>query len=201
MSNLYKRIKDILFSDKQSYYNLKLEKKEKEKEKDKDKEWQQIKNYAILYLRGKDVSKILDPKILREFHFYINDTRNEVSKDIIVVFKNEELNDFEYIRENYFKNKKPLLYISNLHNNSGILAKWENLSFRIIHDIIHLENNLGFDYKGELEAYLIQSKDQSFAIKQILFSEIVLQACYKFYFGKYPDIQKVVLCDILPNSL
>lgn len=159
-------------------------------------EKRQIKHFAIIYERGKDSLKHLDPSTLTELSVNINILYTKLNFEII--YKDEELNDFDYIRNEFFQNN--ILYISTLHNNSNLFDKELNLKFRAIHDSIHIVNNYKFDYCGELSTYLIHARNHSFQARQVLFSEIVLQTCFKLYFGFYPEKQKIVLYPNIPNN-
>ncbi len=85
------------------------------------------------------------------------------------------------------------LSISTLHNNSLILNSIQNLQFRFIHDIHHLELDADFSMEGEFRtAQHIMAMTDNNEVKQILFSEIALQAAYALEYGEFAKEQKVV---------
>ncbi len=160
-------------------------------------EEQIIKDLAILYEKGKDRIKeipSMDKLILLEY--LKNGYIDIIKKGIKVEFVNIELDDFKYIKEKF--NSSKILYISSLYNDSKIFNSEYNLYFRTIHDYIHITKNLPFDFAGELEVYKIQSRSMNSQIqKMILFSEIVLQAAFKVYFGYFKKNQKIVFYENL----
>lgn len=86
------------------------------------------------------------------------------------------------------------LQISEDNNNSRLLPGDLNLRFRAVHDYIHYLIQAPFTAEGEIAVYNLQKKLHSEGISQkILFSEVVLQACYVEYFGRFAPVQKVVL--------
>lgn len=87
-----------------------------------------------------------------------------------------------------------IMLISRDHNDSKLLGDEVNLMFRAIHDYLHYVLQAPFNAEGEIKVYKLQKKlHESEISKQILFSEVVLQACYAEYFGKFAEVQKVVL--------
>jgi hypothetical protein len=84
--------------------------------------------------------------------------------------------------------------ISADFNDSRLLPGKLNLQFRAVHDYLHYVLQAPFTAEGEIQVYGLQKKLHCSAIgQQILFSEVVLQACYCEYFGKFAEFQKVVL--------
>jgi hypothetical protein len=71
-----------------------------------------------------------------------------------------------------------------------------NLRFRAVHDYHHFISEFDFSLMGEIKAFKhISSMVESVVAKQILFSEIVLQAAYTHQYGEFPA-QKIVLSNL-----
>jgi hypothetical protein len=86
-----------------------------------------------------------------------------------------------------------ILRISTDHNDSIILDSSTNLKFRVVHDWHHLILNAPFTMAGEFRtAQYFMSLTPTLEVKQILFSEIALQAAYALEYGKFAPIQKLV---------
>lgn len=84
--------------------------------------------------------------------------------------------------------------ISVDYNDSALLPGELNLKARAVHDWVHYILQAPFTAEGEIRVYGFQRQfHHSQLSKQILFSEVVLQACYAEYFGKFAPVQKVVL--------
>lgn len=149
---------------------------------------QDVKKYAVAYMRGKDMLNNISAETITELHEYV---RREYNKIQHLVYTEAKEIDCDLMREKWAVNGK--LFISTLHNNSPLFPESLNIQFRAIHDYIHLTKNFGCDYEGEYLTFLEQSKGLSNEAKQVLFSEIVLQACYCLYTGNFADVQKVVL--------
>ncbi len=150
---------------------------------------EQIRQHAELYWVIEDQYNKLSSEVIKELHDYCE---NEILKiDSKYSWIPCKLNDFDLVKTVW--KKHDLLLISSLNNNSKLFPGNLNLMFRTIHDYIHLSNNLEFDYEGEFKVWEIQSKDMSKEARQVLFSEIVLQACYYLYFDKFPTEQKIIL--------
>lgn len=90
------------------------------------------------------------------------------------------------LKDNYLK-------ISMLNNESPIFDCETNLKFRAIHDYHHLICHAEFNFYGEYATFeYISALTDNDIIKQILFSEIVLQAAYALVYGEFGE-QKLVL--------
>lgn len=86
------------------------------------------------------------------------------------------------------------MLISSLHNDSKLLPGDLNLKFRAVHDFLHYFLQQPFGYYGEYKVYQAQKHiHKSLLRRRILYSEVVLQAAYCEYFGKFSDTQKIVL--------
>ncbi|HBE19541.1 MAG TPA: hypothetical protein DEG17_01810 [Cyanobacteria bacterium UBA11149] len=110
--------------------------------------------------------------------------------DYVPYLKGDEL-CFEDIQADFKQGK---LKITTQFNNSDLLGPEVNLIFRCIHEIHHLQLNVGFDLEGEFKtaAHLI-SLTNNILFKQILFSETMGQVAVRVCKGAFPDYQKVVL--------
>lgn len=148
-----------------------------------------IRTNALTYERYKGVT--VNPEIVSELHDYIN--RSFRKLPVPVQFVDIELT-CEDMRRTYHDTH--VLAISSLHNNSDLFPGLLNLKFRAIHDYVHLTKGYACNYEGEYRTFLEQSRGLSYGAKQVLFSEIVLQACYCLYFGAFPEKQKVVLINL-----
>lgn len=87
-----------------------------------------------------------------------------------------------------------VMLVSSDNNDSKLLPGLLNLQFRAVHDYLHYLLQQEFDFVGEYKVYQAQKHMHKSKIrKQILYSEVVLQAAYCEYFGRFADTQKVVL--------
>jgi len=86
------------------------------------------------------------------------------------------------------------MYISTDHNESRLLPEQLNMEFRAVHDYLHYTLQAPFTAAGEIKVFHLQKKLHSSEIgRKILFSEVVLQACYQEHFGHFAPTQKVIL--------
>lgn len=84
--------------------------------------------------------------------------------------------------------------VSGLNNDSKLLPGDLNLMFRAVHDYLHYILQQPFGFAGEYKVYQAQKHMHKSRIgRQILFSEVVLQAAYCEYFGTFAPTQKIVL--------
>lgn len=150
-----------------------------------------IFSLAGKYLRYKDQFDKIDPSTIEELHRYVR--LETLSIPVPVHFLDEELNDFHHVKE--CVKEKGYLPISTLHNNSRLFPGLLNLGFRAIHDWVHIQYDLPFDFYGEYKTWLIQAKELSYPAKQVLFSEIVLQTAYYVTYGSFMEDQKIVLLE------
>lgn len=148
-----------------------------------------IKHLACIYSRYKDDRLRISENTIYELHDHVE---REFSKiQIQVLFESKNFDDFEEVKHEYKNYDK--LYVSALNNNSDLFPGTLNLKFRAVHDVIHIDYNYKFDFIGEYNTYKIQSEGLSFKAKQVLFSEIVLQAAYCLHYGEFAPVQKIVL--------
>lgn len=153
---------------------------------------QRIQHEAGLYMRSKDMFDSLSPQLLQEVRQLVSDRYAEIRRPI--AFVEEELNDFEEVKKAW---QQGVLYISNLNNNSRLFPGVLNLKFRAWHDVLHLENDLPFNYEGEYGTFLYHAagvKDET--IRKIFYSEVVLQTAYYETYKQFPEDQKIVLTEI-----
>ena len=146
---------------------------------------------ALKYLRFKDMLESIPPEEIKQYQV---DTIKAFSYILVHVeyVDYEPYHDLEDLR-NMVKATKMLL-VSDLNNNSKLLPGVFNLQFRAFHDYLHYVQATTFTYKGELETYELKSKYYSSTIgKRMLYSEVVLQAAYKEYFGEFSKEQKIVI--------
>jgi hypothetical protein len=90
--------------------------------------------------------------------------------------------------------KTGILEISTDFNDPAVLTPGENLIYRKIHDMHHLQLGADFSWEGELKTchhFCTLTNDPLF--HRILFSESVLQVASSFVLGDFPDFQKLVL--------
>lgn len=84
--------------------------------------------------------------------------------------------------------------VSTEFNDSKLLPGVLNLQFRAVHDYLHYLFQQPFGFSGELNVYKCQKyMHLTEAGKRILYSEVVMQAAYCEYFGKFADGQKVII--------
>ena len=128
---------------------------------------------------------------------YIQDINTAYDKILATGIKvehvNIEMNSFEAFREAV--TNQNTMYISTLFaGDSPFLNTMQNMRFRAVHDYIHYMYNLPFTFDGEVKAYKIQKYFHTSEIsRKILYSEVVLQAAYCEAFGKFADVQKVII--------
>ena len=148
-----------------------------------------VKENALLYKNSKCQFKQLPSNVIKELVTFVNKEFQKIKMPTL--FVKEELNDFESLKDIFYKEK--ILLISSLHNKSLLFPGNLNLKFRAWHDNVHIKQDLPFNLEGEFEAFKIQSKNLSKMATQVLYSEIVLQTCYNLHFNKFPATQKIVL--------
>ena len=153
-----------------------------------------IRSLAIRYERYKDNFHDLSLDTIMELHDHITGEYYEVMDKALVIFVDEELDDFECVKKRWNDHKE--LRISRLNNNSDLFPGHTNLWFRAWHDYIHLKYDYPFTFEGEYKTYLKQVEGLSYKATQVLFSEIVMQTAYVLFYGKFAKKQKVVLIDI-----
>lgn len=156
---------------------------------------EQIKHYAQLYENGKDSTNEYRQEIDILANWINNEFQNLCDTGLHIEFV-----DFEPYTDNKAMNIDVLEYgrlkIST-RNNKSIFDENTNLMFRAIHDYHHVINNYDFSFTGEARACIYFTKlfPYNKEIRQILFSEITLQAAYFLHYGKFGS-QKLVIVDI-----
>lgn len=152
-----------------------------------------IAHKAVIYYRYKDNFPELTKKQLALFRKEVNFAFDSLPKNLEVKYVKGQpyANLFELTHDIKWKNT---LQVSTDHNESELLPGILNLSFRAVHDYLHYTLQQPFDARGEINVFKIQKKFHSVGIsQQILFSEVVLQACFAEHYGSFPTKQKVVL--------
>jgi hypothetical protein len=154
-----------------------------------------IRKNALIYERYKGIDLSAHEETVKRFRF-------EVAK-AFQTLNNILPNGVEYCADQPYQNvdqltsdirKRGVMLISYENNDSELLPGELNLQFRAIHDYLHYVLQAPFTAAGEIEVYNLQSRlHYSPETKAFLFSEVVLQACYCEYFGKFADVQKVVV--------
>jgi len=154
---------------------------------------QYIRKNAIVYERYRDEFNTLSPEEIMEFRSETANAFNRIPVNINVQFVDGQ--PYEALEELTFDirfNKQ--IRISSDHNESRLLGIERNLEFRATHDYLHFILQAPFTTEGEIKVYHLQKKLYATELsRQILFSEVVLQACYCEYFGKFASHQKVIL--------
>lgn len=131
---------------------------------------------------------------IKEIRQIITDKFLDLPCNVSFEYGNPELDNFDYVKKVY--KTENILLISADNNNSELLPNNLNLWFRAWHDYIHLENNYLFGFEGEFYAFLKHIENQSDLLKQVCFSEIVLQTSYFETFNQFAEFQKLVLLPI-----
>lgn len=153
-----------------------------------------IRNKAIIYERYKDQFNEIDSVDLRQYRLGVERAYKEhVLPFVSVRFVAGQpyANHIELTNE---IKASGAMYISTDFNESILLPGELNLQFRAVHDYIHYILQAPFTAAGEIKVYNFQKRfHQAGVCQQILFSEVVLQACYAEYFKKFAPIQKIVL--------
>lgn len=163
---------------------------------------QYIKKNAIIYERYKDEFNTLSPFEIVEFRNEVERAYAAIPKTVDVQFvSGQPYDSVEELTWDIRLNKR--MRISSDHNESRLLGDDCNLKFRAVHDFLHYILKAPFTAEGEILVYHMQKKfHPSELSKRILFSEVVLQACFCEYFGKFAEFQKVVLGSYrLPESI
>lgn len=153
-----------------------------------------IQHKALIYQLYKDQFEEIDSVDLRQFRLEVERTykENVIPFVSVVSVGGQPYKDHHELTADIKNHKR--LRISHDYNESRLLPNELNLQFRAVHDYIHYILQAPFTAMGELQVYKFQKKFHQFGVRQqILFSEVVLQACYSEYFGRFAPIQKVIL--------
>lgn len=152
-----------------------------------------IHKLAVTYTRLKDQYQQIP---INELNLFRADT--EFSFQRIFMYAGPKVLFVDYdpyisLTDMYADFKAGYLKVSKLNNNSQLLPGDLNLKFRAVHDYFHCLFQQEFGFQGELITYKGQKYLYTSQIgKQILYSEIVMQAAYFEYFGYFPSEQKVI---------
>lgn len=156
----------------------------------------QLESLAIAYQEGKHhILNIDEQTNIREF-IKSEFKRNSSTKLFPTIeWVNFEpyataLELFEDIKYNH------RMMISCLHNESPVFDEQTNLMFRALHDWHHFKLNADFSIEGEYATFEeISALTENATIKQVLYSEIVLQAASAIVNGEFLP-QKLVLVEV-----
>lgn len=148
-----------------------------------------IRKNAIIYQRYKDQFDQIEWVELNQFRLEITQAFETIPCVVFYVDRQPYKDHHELTADI----KAGRMLISKDHNNSKLLPGELNLKFRAVHDYLHYVLQAPFTAVGEIKVYGTQKKLHCSPIGQkILFSEVVLQACYAEYFGTFGK-QKVIL--------
>jgi hypothetical protein len=161
-----------------------------------------IKGNALKYMRYKDQLETIDQKEIDQFRDEIVFAFESINKQIIdrhrlisdfVIFVDDDpYASLEDMTES-IRNLKYMM-VTKRNNDSRLLPGDLNLKFRAVHDYLHYLLQQPFNFEGEYKVYQAQKHiHKSKLRRQILYSEVVLQAAYCEYTGSFAPKQKVVL--------
>lgn len=152
---------------------------------------QYVRKNALIYQRYKDQFNEIKLCELLTFRNEVNKAYATIPVTVEYVSGQPYANHLELSKDIKENN---LMRISKDFNESILLPDILNLRFRAIHDYLHYILQAPFTAYGEIKVYNLQKELHSEGISQkILFSEVVLQACYAEYFNEFSSTQKVVL--------
>ncbi len=152
---------------------------------------QYIRKNALIYQRYKDQFDSLTPSELLQFQDEVEQAFTCVPITVKYV-SGQPYANCEELTKDIQVNK--VMRISTDFNDSKLLPGELNLKFRAVHDWLHYTLQAPFTAIGEIQVYKYQKKHHSVGLMQdILFSEVVLQACFCEYFGTFAAKQKLVL--------
>lgn len=151
---------------------------------------------AIKYERYKCQFDKIHYTEIEKFSRDVNIAFNVLTNNLTVKYVDfDPYNNVEEMTADIETNK--VLKISSLFNESKIMDAATNLRFRAIHDYLHYVLQAPFTFAREYEVYKLQSKLHGSKVgKDILYSEINLQAAYAEYFGRFAEKEKVILGNI-----
>lgn len=152
-----------------------------------------IKGNAIKYLRYKDQLHEVPIEELQEFRYEVEQAFNRIQRETDFV-KFVDYDPYKNLSEMSIGiETENVLLVSNLNNDSKLLPGDLNLKFRAVHDYLHYILQQPFNFLGEYKVYQAQKHiHKSKLRRQMLYSEVVLQAAYCEHFGIFPQ-QKLVL--------
>lgn len=111
----------------------------------------------------------------------------EVS-DLKISLKDAPMTSLEELTKNYYEKNELIIHSGNLESPMGLTG---NRAFRVLHDLVHIQLQLGFDTKSELAVHLelLTIVDEEFGTgsTESLFYLIdtVLQTLYYAEHGDY----------------
>lgn len=159
-----------------------------------------IKTLAYQYDRRKDQLNTLSEYDKTFLQFSVRNAYADIANEVEFIDNATALAKYGIDLDKYEQTfdffRRQHLVISSDNNNSPLMPGHLNLLFRAWHDYIHFSYGFHFDFMGEFLTWEKHCEGVSNdKYKKILFSEVVLQSCYFLTFGKFPDVQKVVLLE------
>lgn len=149
-----------------------------------------IRKNALIYQRYKDNFDTLEGHEIKLFRYEVDKAWSYLPVRIDFV-DGQPYDNIEQLSNDI---KKGFMLISKDYNDSKLLPGLLNLKFRAIHDYLHYVLQAPFTASGEIKVFQLQKRLHCSSIGQrILFSEVVLQACYAEYFNKFAEYQKVII--------
>jgi hypothetical protein len=154
-----------------------------------------MKGNAIKYMRYKDQFDTLAKEDIEQYRRDVENAYERINAfqgATILFVEGQPYKNLEELTVDIFEWET--MKISKDNNDSVLLPGDLNLKFRAVHDHLHYLLQQEFDFAGEYKVYQAQKNMHKSKIgKQILYSEVVLQAAYCEYFGRFADKQKIVL--------
>lgn len=154
---------------------------------------QYIRKNALIYQRYKDEFDKLSEQELYDFRSEVIKSYNAIPhKKINLTFV--DYDPYKSVDELSADVKKGEIKVFSGGSDSKLLPGMLNLMFRAAHDYWHYILQAPFTAEGEIRVFNYQVKQHpSITSQKILFSEVVLQACFAEYFGEFAQTQKVIL--------
>lgn len=149
-------------------------------------------NLGALYLEAPDMTQYIRTDTLVELTSLIHREYAKLRETHDVVFVDTDpYPNFDALKAHHDRGS---FFVFSGGSESGLFDAETNLMFRAIHDHHHCIANADFSLSGETDTYYhIAALTHHAEAKQVLYSEIVLQAAAYYHLGRFPDIQKVVL--------
>lgn len=149
-----------------------------------------IQDNAIIYQRYKDRFPELTREQLIQYRFEVAVAFNKIPVRVQYI-AGQPYQNVDQLTSDISRNN--LMLISREFNDSKLLPGKLNLEFRAVHDYLHYTLQAPFTVAGEIEVYKLQAKFHNDFSKKLLYSEVILQACFAEYFGRFIETQKIVL--------
>ena len=171
----------------------------------------EIKRIAIAYEEAKDEIKKIPREQIHLFRKLIKDqfnflTSHHSSRPIYFDFVLEDPYEYIKVSEMLADFELGSIGVNCSGNDSKLWGPVYNLFFRAIHEWIHCNYKLDFNYEHEVEAFRRQMEFSTAGgggkidwdlYEKVLRSEIVYQAAYKTHFNVFHlPFQKIILADL-----